>query len=369
MKRSKSPDSDCRSQPRASGEVRGDVVRLVAVARGRDLDADRPAAGDSAFELIDQRLVVGGGHRRIVLAGREVAHGRRPLPPQQRERHDRQRDGAPAREAQGQYRAAEERAEPRGVRPDLGVDDEQHDADGGVDQDAGAQHPLLGRQQEERGGGEQRHRQERREDEREVAAGRERETEQGDRHRARPTARRAPRRRRPVTASAPPAIATKSAATGLPSPDSAASTVASAARPRWAASRAPRPIAVPSANVRRFAISIVAVATPNHRIADPRAIPVAPVRDRGEQGRARDDGDRPDQARPEPGAEGREEDAVGQQVVTRVPVVVPEQEPVRVEEVRAEGLRREVDAWTAPGPDRRRRGSPPRPPRWRGGRG
>ena len=74
-------------------------------------------------------------------------------------------------------------------------------------------------------------------------------------------------RRCPVTPSAAPAKATKMAATGLPSPESAASIPATTGRPRWAARSAPSPMAVPSAKVRRFAMSIVTVAAPSHAVA------------------------------------------------------------------------------------------------------
>ena len=63
-----------------------------------------------------------------------------------------------------------------------------------------------------------------------------------------------------------------------------------------------------------------------------------------EQSRGRHDGQGADQPRPERRPERREQHAVAGQVVTAVPVVVPEQEAMRGEQVRAEGLGREVGA-------------------------
>ena len=63
-----------------------------------------------------------------------------------------------------------------------------------------------------------------------------------------------------------------------------------------------------------------------------------------EQPRGRHRGQGAHQPRAERGAERREENAVAGQVVASVPVVVPEQEAMRGEQVRAEGLRREVGA-------------------------
>ena len=67
-------------------------------------------------------------------------------------------------------------------------------------------------------------------------------------------------------------------------------------------------------------------------------------REGAEQGRGGDRRQRPDEPGPERGGKGRKQDAVRRQVVTPIPVVVPDQEPVGREQIGAKHLRGEVGA-------------------------
>ena len=107
---------------------------------------------------------------------------------------------------------------------------------------------------------------------------------------------------------------------------------------------APRPIAIPRTKVRRPVNSIVADARPEPKGREAGPVAVRVTGEGAEQPGGRHRGQGADQPRPERRAQRRKEDAVAGQVVAPVPVVVPEQEAVRGEQVGAKRLRRMIGA-------------------------
>ena len=170
----------------------------------------------------------------------------------------------------------------------------------------------------------------------------------------------APPRRSPASITATPASARKRPATGLPQTVSTASPAASTRTPSLEGEQCPQADRDPQRegeaageqDRRR------ARAEPKGRKAGAVAVPM--TGEGAEQPGSRHSGQGANQPRSERGSERREEDAVAGQVVAPVPVVVPEQEAVRGEQVGAKRLRRDDRRWRAPGSGTRSRGRRPR---------
>ncbi len=114
-------------------------------------------ADDAPVELLHQGRVEGGLDRGVAERVGEVADRRRPLPPDQRQRHQRQCQRPAAGQHQRQHGPAEERPEPGDVAADGVVEGEQADRRERVEANPPAQRPLVARDQDQGGRGEYRH--------------------------------------------------------------------------------------------------------------------------------------------------------------------------------------------------------------------
>ena len=336
------------AQPAASDRVAlGDVDRLPAVLGRRDLDPERLAAGGDAVELVDQRLVE--RLLRRVVAGRlaDVADGRDELPVEQRQR-DREHDPAPARpEDEQQDGSGEQRPEPREVAAERGRDHEHRERERGVEDGADPQRAVLGGDEPDDQQGQQRQRDEGREHERLLAADREREVEHEDRD------------RRPERE---PGSLTTLARQPQRDAGKAGEQAGDGARERSQRRERPRERAAPGVGgeqrdeAERDGEQERDPAgeqpyrdgggEPDRAGEDTRtSAAVAAEAALGEQREQRRGGERRErtgEARPEQSAERWIEDAVGEQEVARVPLVVPDRESMLGEDVGAEGRRGEV---------------------------
>ena len=132
--------------------------------------------------------------------------------------------------------------------------------------------------------------------------------------------------------------------TGLAAAVATVSTAVSTIHRRWAATRAPRATASPSANGSRPTATFVTVPTANHIDASRHRRPVAWRRSRSARNAAAADAEHGDGPDAEHRAEQREQDPVAQRVVPAVPEVVPDLEPVPLDDGDPEEVGRQVRA-------------------------
>ena len=266
MNRSKSAGLELPQPAPRERKARCHVVGLPPILGGRDLDPHRGAVG-AALELGQEWRVVGLPDGGIAGGVREVAHRRRPLPVEQRQREERQRHRPATGEAERQHRTAEQRAEPGRVRPDRRVHERERQAQAprrgprrraasAPRREAG---PARPRPATAPGGTPWRRTESSQRWETRGPAPRW-APESRPRARSRPAGgRSAPPQRRRARGRGPPQGLRRRSAHREPRRASS--------RSRWRARMAPSPTATPRANVSCPAISRLPVATANHTIA------------------------------------------------------------------------------------------------------
>ncbi len=282
-------------------------------------------------------------HGRVSGGFGYVADWRHPLPVEQRQGDRRERHRPPPRQPQSQHRPSGERTQAGHVPAHRVRHREGGEGGDRVDRHPPAQHALGGRQQQQGSGGEQGHPDEGREDEWLLAAGGKRERQRAERTERRKCDQRAPapisgqhhgdaRERQKEAGNRAAANRER----GEPGGKHEMASLEGEQCPQT--DRDPQREGEAAGEQHRRG------ARPEPKGRKARAVAVTMTGEGAEQPGSRHRGQGANQPRPEGGSERREEDAVAGQVVAPVPVVVPEQEAVRGEQVGAKRLRRMIGA-------------------------